>query len=75
VFLAKEVLQNSISICTATPWSWQLYIVLELECSAGKLDGIAGVSGYFSGYSGKSGESGKMSGYSDLSRGIKFDRN
>jgi len=40
---AKEVLQNSTSICTTAPWSWQLHGVLELGCLAGKLAGVAGV--------------------------------
>ena len=40
---AKEVLQNSASICTTAPWSWQLHRVLELGCLAGKLAGVAGV--------------------------------
>ena len=40
---AKEMLQNSTSICTTAPWSWQLHRVLELGCLAGKLAGVAGV--------------------------------
>jgi hypothetical protein len=33
------VLQNSTSICTAAPWSWQVHEGLELRCLARKLDG------------------------------------
>jgi hypothetical protein len=40
---AKEVLQNSTSICTTAPWSWQLHGVLELRCLARKMAGVAGV--------------------------------
>jgi hypothetical protein len=40
---AKEVLQNSTSICITPPWSWELHGVLELGCLARKLAGVAGV--------------------------------
>ena len=43
VGVAKEVLQNSTSICTTAPWSWQLQRVLELGCLAGIFIGVAGV--------------------------------
>ena len=43
VGVAKEVLQNSTSICTTAPLSWQLQGVLEPGCLAGIFAGVAGV--------------------------------